>query len=140
MTLMQVVLPEPLGPTRPRISPSRKVRLSPSSARKPPKRLTRLSRRRSESGDIDPPAAQQRDQPVGQEEDEAHDQEAVDELKILRRRDADRIVKPVEDDDAEDRPRHRRRAAEEGEDDGEDAEFGAEDGLGIEHRDVPGED
>src|SRR6185437_4718928 len=129
MTLMQVVLPEPLGPTRPRISPSRKVRLSPSRARKPPKRLTRFSMRRR-SGDIDPPAAQQRDEPVGQEEDEAHDQEAVDELKILRRRDPDRIVKPVEDDDAEDRPRHRRRAAEESEDDGEDAELGAEDGLG----------
>ncbi|SKU86687.1 Uncharacterised protein [Mycobacteroides abscessus subsp. abscessus] len=36
MTLKQVVLPAPLGPTRPRISPRRMSKLTPSSACRPP--------------------------------------------------------------------------------------------------------
>src|SRR5690242_680037 len=106
MTLMQVVLPEPLGPTRPRISPGFKSKLKPSRAWKPPKRFTRLSTvrsgERSALRDIDPPAAQQRCQPVGQEQHQPHDEQAVDELEILRRRDADRVVDAVQDDNAED--------------------------------------
>ncbi len=39
MTLISVVLPEPLGPTRPKISPSRTSRSTPASACRPPKRL-----------------------------------------------------------------------------------------------------
>src|SRR5581483_466875 len=44
--LMVVVLPEPLGPMSPRISPRRMARESPSTATTPPKRLTtpRVSR------------------------------------------------------------------------------------------------
>src|SRR5215216_2400 len=40
---MAVVLPAPSGPTSPTISPARTCRLSPSSARKVPKVLTRPS-------------------------------------------------------------------------------------------------
>src|SRR5579883_580249 len=142
MTLMQVVLPEPLGPTRPRISPGFRWKVSPSSARKPPKRLTSPSTSSSgvTSGDIDPPAAEQRDEPGRQEQHQPHDEEAVDELEILRRRDADGVVDAIEDDDAENGSDDRRGAAEQREDDGEDADLAAEGGLGIEDRDVPGED
>src|SRR5208282_2208420 len=148
MTLMHVVLPEPLGPTRPRISPGMRWKLSPSSARKAPKRLTRPSTRRSgspaaafaRSRDIDAPAPEERDEAVRQEQHEAHDEQPVDELEVLRSRDADRVVDAVENDDAEDRPGDGGDAAEEREDDGEDAEIRAEHGLRIEDRDVPGED
>src|SRR5437868_6259166 len=87
MTLMQVVLPDPFGPTSPRISPACKLKLTPSSARNAPKRFTRPSMRRSGavSGDIDASATQQRHEPVGQEQHERHDQQAIDELKVLRR-------------------------------------------------------
>src|SRR5260221_14275283 len=132
MTLMQVVLPEPLGPTRPRISPDFRSKLKPSSARKPPKRLTRFSTVRSGergvSGDIDPPTAQQRDQSGRQEQHQPHDEEAVDELEILRRRDADAVVNAGGDDDAEQRPEDGRLTAEHREADGEDA------GLARTHR------
>src|SRR5471030_2733463 len=43
ITLKNVVLPEPLGPIRPRISPSFTVRLKRSSATTPPKRMDRSS-------------------------------------------------------------------------------------------------
>src|SRR5262249_5286132 len=43
MTLIQVGCPEPLGPTRPSTSPRRTSKLTPSSARKPPKVLLSLS-------------------------------------------------------------------------------------------------
>src|SRR5437899_745448 len=114
MTLMQVVLPEPFGPTRPRISPGSRWKLSSSSARKPPKRLTRPFTAKSGcgSGDIDPPAPEQRDEAVRQEQHETHDQHAVDELEILRGRDANRVVNAVEDKDAKDRPEYGRGAAE----------------------------
>src|SRR5260370_3218585 len=108
MTLMQVALPEPLGPTRPRISPGFRSKLKPSSARKPPNRLTRFSTVRSgerfASGDIDPPAAQQRDQPGRQEQHQPHDEEAVDELRILRPPDADAVVNAVEEAEPPRRP------------------------------------
>src|SRR6185312_2272785 len=144
MTLMQVVLPEPLGPTNPRISPGLRSKLKPSRAWKPPKRFTRLSTvssgERSVLGDIDPPAAQQRGQSVGQEQHQTHDEQAVDELEILRRRDADGVVDAVEDDDAEDGADDGRGAAEQREDDGEDADLAGERRLRIEGRDAPGED
>ena len=38
---MQVVLPDPFGPTSPSTSPGARWKLTPSSARKPPKRFTR---------------------------------------------------------------------------------------------------
>ena len=43
MRLNSVVLPAPLGPMRPRISPLLTLRVQPSTARKPPKALTRPS-------------------------------------------------------------------------------------------------
>src|SRR5271157_2696048 len=103
ITLMQVVLPDPLGPTRPSTSPGIKWKLAPSSAENPPKRLTSLSTPSSGtfaapcSWDIEPPALQQRQDPVGQEQDQNHDQSAIDKLKILGRRDANAIVDAVED-------------------------------------------
>src|SRR6516164_8770839 len=105
MTLMHVVLPEPFGPTRPRISPVLTARFKPSSARKPPKRFTKPSTVRSgaRSGDIDAPALQQRDEAVRQEQHQDHDQGTVDQLKILRSGNADDVVDAVENDDAEDR-------------------------------------
>jgi len=39
MQLRSVVLPAPLGPMMPRISPSRQLKLMPSRAATPPKRL-----------------------------------------------------------------------------------------------------
>src|SRR5215471_461216 len=137
---MHVVLPDPFGPTRPRISPAFRVKLRPSSARKPPKRLTSPSTVRSGSGDIDPPALKERDEAIRQEKNEAHDQRAIDQLEILRRRDADSVVDAVEDNDAEDRPDDRGIAAEQREYDGEDRELAAEHGLGVEDRHVPGKD
>src|SRR5436309_11273942 len=105
MTLMHVVLPEPLGPTRPRISPGLRSKLSSSSARNPPNRLTRPLTASSgcASGDIDPPAPEQRDEAVGQEQHQPHDQHAADELEILRRGRADAMVDAEEDQHAEDR-------------------------------------
>src|SRR5260221_12490737 len=105
---MQVVLPEPLGPTRPRISPDFRSKLKPSSARKPPKRLTRFSTVRSGergvSGDIDPPTAQQRDQSGRQEQHQPHDEEAVGELEILRRREPEGVGNSVKEEEAEAAP------------------------------------
>src|SRR3989337_492614 len=43
ITLKKVVLPEPLGPIRPRISPALTARLNWFSATKPPKRMLKLS-------------------------------------------------------------------------------------------------
>src|ERR1019366_5772114 len=43
ITLKKVVLPEPLGPIRPRISPSFTARLSRFKATRPPKRIDRPS-------------------------------------------------------------------------------------------------
>src|SRR6516225_7664942 len=141
MTLMQVVLPEPLGPTSPRISPDLRSKLSSSSARKPPKRLTRPFTARSgcASGDIDAPPAKQRYEAVRQEQHQPHDQHAVDQLEILRGRNTHRVVDAVEDQHAEDWPEHGCGAAEQRENDGEDGELAAEYRLGIEHGDVPGE-
>src|SRR5579875_3182653 len=104
MTLMQVVLPDPLGPTRPRISPGLRSKLTPSRARNPPKRFTRDSTRRRigpASGDIDPSEPQHGDEAVGEEEDEADNEGPVDQLEVLRGRDADGVVDAVEDADAE---------------------------------------
>src|SRR5581483_3142037 len=111
MTLMAVVLPDPLGPTSPKISPAETWKLKPSSAKKPPKRFTSLetprmgSRMGAFSGDMPPPARCERYEASGQEQHEPHDQEAIDQLKILRRREADQIVDAIENDHADDRPR-----------------------------------
>src|SRR5579863_8024454 len=142
MTLMQVVLPDPLGPTRPRISPAPTEKLKTSSARKPPKRFTSPSTTSNgaASGDIDAPSLQQRDQAVRQKHHQAHDQQAVNELKVLWRGNSDGVVNAVENDSAENRPGYCRAAAEQNKHDGEDRELDAENGLGIKHRHVPGKD
>src|SRR5580704_834941 len=142
MTLMQVVLPEPFGPTSPRISPRPMLKLKLSSARKPPKRFTTPSTcsNGAVSGDIDAPALQQRNQPVRQEQHQPHDQRPVDELKVLRRRNTDGVVDAVEDDHAEDRSDDGGAAAEQDEYNGEDGVFDAENGLRIKHRHIPSED
>src|SRR5947209_3510430 len=139
---MQVVLPDPFGPTRPSTSPGAIDSERPSSARKPPNRLTRLPMARSGalSGDIDAPPLQQGREPVGQEQNQRHDQEAIDQLEILRCRHTNHVVDAVENDDADDRAEQRRRAAEQREDDRENREFGAEHGLRKEYGDIPSED
>src|SRR5579875_2339843 len=111
MTLMQVVLPDPLGPTRPRISPGLRSKLTPSRARNPPKRFTRDSTRRRigpASGDIDPSEPQHGDEAVG-------------------------------DAEAEEGTHGGGGAPEQREDDREDAELQAEHRVGVEDGDAPGE-
>src|SRR5579875_43064 len=140
MTLMQVVLPDPLGPTRPRISPGLRSKLTPSRARNPPKRFTRDSTRRRigpASGDIDPSEPQHGDEAVG--EDEADNEGPVDQLEVLRGRDADGVVDAVEDADAEEGTHGGGGAPEQREDDREDAELQAEHRVGVEDGDAPGE-
>src|SRR6516225_7565136 len=103
MTLMQVVLPEPFGPTRPSTSPSRKAKLTPSSALKPSKRFISLSTLSKGGrtldaaglGHTDASTAQERREPVRQEQHQRHDQRAVDQLKILRHVDADHVVNAI---------------------------------------------
>src|SRR5690348_12170142 len=105
MTLIAVVLPEPLGPTRPKISPGTTWKLRPSSAWKPPKRFTSPETLRMGfvSGDMPSPARCKRHQPGRQEQHQPHDQEAIDELEILRGGEADQVVDAIEDDNADDR-------------------------------------
>src|ERR1700758_1704890 len=101
MTLIAVVLPEPLGPTSPRISPGTTWKFRPSSAWKPPKRLTSFvtSRIGFISGDMPSPPRCQRHQTRRQKQHQSHDQQAIDQLEILRRGESDQIVDAVEDDD-----------------------------------------
>src|SRR5579871_1252717 len=104
---MAVVLPEPFGPTRPRISPGATWKLKPSSAEKPPKRFTRPVTLRSgfvASGDMPSPPRRQRHQARRQEQHQSHDQETIDQLEILRRGDADHVVDAVKNDHADDGP------------------------------------
>src|SRR6516165_7666476 len=142
ITLIAVVLPEPFGPTNPRISPAATWKLSPSSAKKPPKRFTRPEtlRMAALSGDMPAPAGCQRHQASREEQHEPHDQQTIDQLEILRGGEADQIVDAVEDDDADDRTRDRSNATKQRKDDGKNAELAAEDIVGIEYRDVPGID
>src|ERR1700748_2910598 len=142
MTLIAVVLPEPLGPTRPRISPDTTWKLKQQSAWKPPKRFTSLETLRIgfRSGDMPPPARCERHETCGQEQHQPHDQQAIDELEILRRGETDQIVDAVEDQHAEDRAGDGGDAAEQREHNGEDREVAGEYVVGIEHRDVPGID
>src|SRR5581483_3406702 len=100
ITLMQVVLPDPFGPTSPSTSPAARWKLTPSSARKPPKRFTSFSTRRIGSGDTDAPPRQQRCQSVRQEQHQHHDQHAIDQLEILRHGDADPVVYAIQDQHA----------------------------------------
>src|ERR1700761_606924 len=103
MTLMQVVLPEPFGPTSPSTSPGFRWNATPSSARKPPKRFTSPSTRSSGSGDTDASAGQQGDEAVRQEQHQQNDQRAIGELEVLRHGDADYVVDAIEDEDAQQR-------------------------------------
>src|ERR1700761_2127825 len=91
ITLIAVVLPEPFGPTSPKISPGTTWKLTPSSAGKPPKRLITFETVRIGllSGDMPAPPCCQRDKSRRQEQHQPHDQETVDQLEILRRRKAD---------------------------------------------------
>src|SRR5690606_16193567 len=82
MQLIIVVLPEPFGPIRPRRSPSNRCMLTPSSARKPPKRLDRFSTRSMGSATPSPLAPLVLDQPddaLRRRHDEEHQQHADDQ-------------------------------------------------------------
>ena len=102
------------------------IERQPSSARKPPKRLTRAARPcrsgGAGQGTSMPRRCSSETSPFGRNSTSAMMSEAVDELEILRRRDADGVVDAVEDNHAEDRPEQRRGAAEQREHDGEDGE------------------
>src|SRR5258708_2060096 len=74
----------------------------------------------------------------GQKQNKADNEGAVNQLKILRRRNSDGVVDAVKDDDAEDRSHHRRCSPEQRENDRENGELAAEYGFGVEHRGVPG--
>src|ERR1700710_306719 len=100
MTLMQVVLPDPLGPTSPKTSPGLRWKVTPSSALKPPKRLTSPSTLSKGSGDTDASARQQGHQAIGQKQHQQHDQRAIGELKILRHGDTDDVVDAIQDEHA----------------------------------------
>src|SRR5581483_9019795 len=125
MMLIAVVLPEPLGPTSPRISPDVTWKLRPSSARKPPKRFTSLVTLRIgvASGDMPSPPRCKRHQTCRQEQHQSHDQQAVNQLEILRGGKTDQIVDAIENDDADDRAGDGGDAAEQREHDGEDREL-----------------
>src|ERR1700681_733803 len=140
MTLMQVVFPEPLGPTSPRISPAFRWNCRPSSARNPPKRLAKPVTCKSGcvSGDIDAPTPQKRNEGVRQKQNDADKERSSYQLEILRRRNSDGVVDAVKNNDAKDRPHDRRRSAEQRENDREYGELAAEHGFGVEHRGVPG--
>src|ERR1700741_396583 len=130
MTLIAVVLPEPLGPTRPRISPGATWKLKPSSARKPPKRFTSFATLRIGSvisGDMPSPPRRQRHQPRRQEQHQAHDQKTIDQLEILRRGEPDHIVDAIEDDHADNGAGDGGNPAEQREHDGENREIAGED-------------
>src|ERR1044071_189467 len=81
--LISVVLPDPLGPMRPKRSPAFTWRLTPFSAVKPPNRLTSASTSRSApamAASAPPELPDEADQSLGSqhhEEDQhdAHDQE-----------------------------------------------------------------
>src|SRR6202035_5910275 len=115
---------------------------NPSSAWYPPKRFVTLATLRmgAVSGDMPAPAGCERHQACGEKQHEPHDQEAIDQLEILRRGESDQIVDTIEDDDADDRAADRGNAAEQRKHDRKDAEFAAEDVVGIEHRNIPGID
>src|ERR1700729_1662155 len=139
---MAVVLPEPLGPTSPRISPDATWKLNPPSAWKPPKRLTSFETLRmgALSGDMPPPPCRERNQASGEKQHQPHDQEPVDQLEILRRGESDQIVDAIEDDDADDRAGDRGNAPKQCKHDRKDREIAAEDIVGIEYRNIPGID
>src|SRR6185312_6574822 len=136
MTLMVVVLPEPFGPTRPTISPDATLKLTSLSTTCAPKRLWTPARC-SSSEDMDPPALQQRQEPARQKQHEQHNEAAIDELEVLRRRDADRRVQHVKqcraDDGTDDGPD----AAEEREHDREHRELQRKNRIRVEDRNTP---
>src|SRR5882762_5102959 len=97
-TLKNVVLPDPLGPMRPRTSPSSTVRSSPSSATTPPNlRVSALQRKSAPmSGPTQAPQRARHD-PVRPEEEDEDDERGVeqepvllDDLQFLRKDDDDR--------------------------------------------------
>src|SRR6266478_3265618 len=79
--LISVVLPEPLGPMRPKRSPALTVRLTRLSAVKPPNRLTSpLISSRGAMASAAPQAPHEAQDPLGGQdhegdEDDAHDEE-----------------------------------------------------------------
>src|SRR5258705_10995033 len=75
MQLKSVVLPEPLGPMRPRISPSRTSKDTPFSAVKPPKCLVRLVTV-SMGTDAGPGARERPARPISAQPRAAHGEEA----------------------------------------------------------------
>src|SRR5918997_3685275 len=104
--LITVVLPAPLGPISPTISPSSTAKETSSTARTPPKWRLKPSTWSSAGIDLDPPLfgdfvgrgerraaaparGEEADQPVRQEEDHQQQDHPVDELALPAGRQAD---------------------------------------------------
>src|SRR5437667_552336 len=142
--LKTVVFPAPLGPMRPTISPSATVRSSPSTARRPPKRLesprtsSRLSARSSTIARGAPGSGA-----LGQEEHHGDEERAVHD-QMAARPAGGREVAPGElgergeDEGAEDRPQRRARAAHDRTDDDLHGKRDAEERAGLERELIEG--
>src|SRR5436305_4554655 len=96
-TLKNVVLPDPLGPMRPRISPSWTARSSPWSATTPPNlRVSAVHWSSAATSSTAQPAERPRDDAVRPEEEDEDDERGVeqepvflDDLQFLRQHDDD---------------------------------------------------
>src|SRR5262245_48003650 len=121
MQLMSVVLPEPLGPIRPKRSPVWISRLTPLRAWNPPKPLTTRSTRRrgsaiSESGSppsgARPPAhpLEEPEDPLGRQDHEAHQDYPHDqEVQLGGDRHRGHLLGGAQEDRADDGADPRRR-------------------------------
>src|SRR5579883_109837 len=150
--LKSVVLPAPLGPMRPRISPSATAKLTASLATSPTKRrVTRSSSSSTRRLPADPrrggmalQGGDETDEPLRLRHRDDHDERAVDDeveaaaaapdiaARRLRERDEDR--------GAECRPPERADAAQHGGKGDEDRELAAQDAVGIDEGDELGVD
>src|SRR5215469_12095147 len=84
MQLTSVLLPEPLGPSRPTRSPVATWKSTPSSATKPPKCLLTLVAVRMLSAMALLPPGEQADDAVGRQSHEQDEQDADDQEVVLR--------------------------------------------------------
>src|SRR6516162_2966841 len=106
MMLNSVVLPAPLGPISPKISPSSTVNDTSSKARSPPKR------RDTRSQTSTPPSPQEGREDTARQVDRHQDEDrAVQQQAVLAQK-AQRLRQDREDDASDDRPQERGRPAE----------------------------
>src|SRR5215471_14319966 len=150
--LTRVVLPEPLGPMSPRISPSWRSKLTSDTAASPPNRLVtpRASTRAiglhpvlaQIPGELAPREFTPADdvgQSLGHEEHDEDHHDAVEELGQAYELGGEELGDGGEHERAEERAHHRAHAAEHGHDDHLDRDDDFEDSLGVDEGDPVGE-